>query len=258
MKPSPTDTDALPHRWPNLAPLTGLTFVQAGTVCALARQRMGARAGRSRGLPLPVRVLLVLIHLPTNPTTPALAALFNTSQAGADPIIHHLVPLLASTPRPKADTSNYPWIIDATPIPLHDPSKTAISRRSINTQIIICSHRRRVLGAGRGWPGKRNDVVAARHTLAHLLDGRVVLGDGGYRGIPTTTSPQRDNTGRAPSTTNNGAPTGASEPVPNSSSPGSKTGKYCPNAPPRPRDQPQPPDRGRTVEPQDAITGHAY
>ncbi|MGH3561902.1 MAG: transposase [Mycobacterium sp.] len=42
----------------------------------------------------------------------------------------------------------------------------------------------------------RNDVVVARHTVAQLLDGRVVLGDGGYRGIPSITSPRRDKTGR--------------------------------------------------------------
>ena len=36
----------------------------------------------------------------------------------------------------------------------------------------------------------------ARHTVAQLLDGRVVLGDGGYRGIATITTPRRDTTGR--------------------------------------------------------------
>jgi len=40
------------------------------------------------------------------------------------------------------------------------------------------------------------DAVAARHTIAHLLTGeRVILGDGGYRGIDTITAPARDNTG---------------------------------------------------------------
>jgi hypothetical protein len=36
----------------------------------------------------------------------------------------------------------------------------------------------------------------ARHTAAQLLDGRVVLGDRGYRGLHTITSPARDKTGR--------------------------------------------------------------
>jgi hypothetical protein len=96
------------------------------------------------------------------------------------------VPVLARTRRPDADNSNHPWIIDATPIPVNDQSITAISenyRRSVNTEIIICSHRRRVVVAGRCWPGNRNDVVVARHTVTPLPDGRVVLGDGGYRGI---------------------------------------------------------------------------
>ncbi len=43
----------------------------------------------------------------------------------------------------------------------------------------------------------RNDVIVARHTVAHLLDsGHMILGDGGYRGIRTITSPRRDTTGR--------------------------------------------------------------
>ena len=63
------------------------------------------------------------------------------------------MPVLASTLRPAADTSNYPWIIDATLIPVHDQS----------------AHRRRVILAGKCWPGNRNDVIVARATLAHLL-----------------------------------------------------------------------------------------
>ena len=151
-------------------------------------------------MPLPVRLLLVLIHLRTNLTTRALAALFGTSQSTADRIIHHLVPVLADALRPAPDDSAHPWIIDGTLIPVHDQSITAISknyRRSVNSQIIICAHRRRVIVAGQCWPGNRNDVVVARHTVAQLLlDRRVILGDGGYRGIPTITGPQRDHSGR--------------------------------------------------------------
>ena len=101
--------------------------------------------------------------------------------------------------RPDPDNGNHPWIIDGTLIPVHDQSITAISknsRRSVNTQIIIiCSYRRRVVVAGQCWPGNRDDVIVARHTVAHLLDGRVVLGDGGYRGIRSITTPRRDQTG---------------------------------------------------------------
>jgi hypothetical protein len=81
---------------------------------------------------------------------------------------------------------------------VHDQTITAINknyRRSVNTQIIICAHRRRVLVAGQCWPGNRNDVIVARHTVVQLLDGRVVLGDGGYRGITSITT-RRDKAGR--------------------------------------------------------------
>jgi hypothetical protein len=134
-----------------------------------------------------------------------------------DRIIHHLVPVLAHTLRPAPDTSNHPWIIDATLIPVHRQSITAISnnyRRSLNTQIIICAHRRRVAQAGQCWPANRNDVIVARHTVAHLLDGRIVLGDRGYRAITSIT------TGHA----------AASEPASSTSSPGSRTPRYCGNA----------------------------
>jgi hypothetical protein len=78
-------------------------------------------------------------------------------------------------------------------------SITAISknyRRSVNAQIIICAHRRRVVVAGRCWPGNRNDVVVARATVGHLLANREILGDGGYRGVNAITTPRRDPTGR--------------------------------------------------------------
>jgi Transposase DDE domain len=84
-------------------------------------------------------------------------------------------------------------------IPVHDQSITAPSknhRRSINTQSIICSQRRPVVLAGQCRPGNRNDVVVARHTVTRLLDGRVVLGDGGYRAITSITTPRPDQTGR--------------------------------------------------------------
>ena len=145
-------------------------------------------------------MLLVLIDLRTNLTIRALAALFGTSQSALDRIIDHLVPVLARTLRPDPDNSNHPWIIDGTLIPVHDQSITAIStsyRRSVNAQIIICSHRRRVITTGRCWPGNRNDVVVARATVAHLLTGeRHILGDGGYRGIAAITAPRPDSTGR--------------------------------------------------------------
>jgi hypothetical protein len=54
-----------------------------------------------------------------------------------------------------------------------------------------------VLAVSPCWPGNRNDVIVAGHTVAHLLDGTPpILGDGGYRGITTITTPRRDETGR--------------------------------------------------------------
>jgi hypothetical protein len=92
------------------------------------------------------------------------------------------------------------WIIDGTLIPVHDQTITAPSknyRRSINAQIVICAHRRRAVAIGHCWPGNRNDVIVARHTVAHLLTGnQVVLGDGGNRAITTITTPPRDKSGR--------------------------------------------------------------
>ena len=214
-------------------PLTGLTASQIRTVCTLANQRLPPAAGRPWGLPLAVRVLLVLVHLRTNLTTRALAALFGTSQSAVDRVLHHLVPVLARILRPNPDNSHHPWIIDDTLIPVHDQSITAVSknyRRSVNTEIIICSRRRRVHVVGRCWPGNRNDVVVARHTVMQLLDDRIVLGDGGYRGITSITTPRRDKTGRIIRATTTAGLTAVSAPASNTSSPGSKTGKYCGNA----------------------------
>ena len=183
---------------------------------------------------LPVRVLLVLIHLRTNLTTRALAALLGTSQSTVDRVSHPLVPALADALRPAPDdTSTHPWIIDGTLIPVHDQSMSPISknyRRSINTQIIVCAHTRRVGVAGQCWPGNRNDVIVARRTVAQMLDGRVVLGDGGYCGITTITTPRAATPPAESSATTTTGCTAGSEPASNTSSPDSKTGKYSGNA----------------------------
>jgi hypothetical protein len=73
-------------------------------------------------LPLPVRVLLVLIHSRTNLSTCTPAVLFRTSQSTVDRVIHHLVPVLAQALRPDPDhhSDTHPWIIDGTLIPVHD------------------------------------------------------------------------------------------------------------------------------------------
>jgi hypothetical protein len=146
-------------------------------------------------LPLAVRVLLVLTHLRTNLTTRALAVLFDTSQSAVDRIRHHLVPVLASTPRP--DTSTYPWIIDGTLIPTHDQSITAVSknyRRNVTPRSSSA-----LTGAARSSSAAAGPVTATTSLLpaapSHTYSSRAVLGDGGYRGIPAITDPQRDTTG---------------------------------------------------------------
>jgi hypothetical protein len=75
MQAQGTDIDPL-HRWRTLVPLTGLARVQIQAVCTVAQQRLPPRPGRPWSMPLPVRVLPVLIHLRTNLTTRALAARF--------------------------------------------------------------------------------------------------------------------------------------------------------------------------------------
>ncbi|WP_051468723.1 hypothetical protein [Mycolicibacterium tusciae] len=68
---------------------------------------------------------------------------------------------------------------------MHDQPITAISknyRRSINTQTLTCAKRRILNPVGDCWPGNRNDVVVASHTVAHPLDGHP--NDPGRRPIP--------------------------------------------------------------------------
>lgn len=197
MQSQSTDIEGLPRRYRTWLPLSGLTANQFGQVLALVGHTIVSPAcGRPWGLPLPIRLLLVLIHLRKNLTTRALAALFNTSQSTIDRIIHHLIPVLADAVRPTGvRDDDRPWIIDGTLIPVHDQPMTAISknyRRSVNTQIIISADNHRVIAVGACWPGNRNDIVVARHTVADLIDGSwTVPGDGGYRGITTITGPGR-------------------------------------------------------------------
>ena len=95
MQSHTTDTDALPRRCRTWLPLTGLTDHQFHRVLAAIEPTVRPASGRPWALPLPDRVLLILIHLRTKLTTRALAALFGTSQSTVDGVIHHLVPPLA-------------------------------------------------------------------------------------------------------------------------------------------------------------------
>ena len=173
---------------------------QLRTILTVTTLRLPSPGGRPWGLPVSARLLLVLVHLRTSLTTRALAALFNTSQSAVDRTLHHLVPVLASSLQPDPGQHDGPWIIDGTLIPVHDQSINPPAknyRRSINTQIIICCRHRCVVTVGQSWPGNRNDVVVARNSVAPLLTGgRMVLGDGGHRGITTIITPRRDQSGR--------------------------------------------------------------
>jgi hypothetical protein len=75
-------------------------------------------------------------------------------------------------------------------------------------------------------PDNRNNIIVARHAVAHLIDNRVVLGDGRYREITSITTPRHDD---------NAGPTIHDDhyqvhrritPASNTSSPGSRTGRY--------------------------------
>jgi hypothetical protein len=158
-----------------------------------ATQPASRKRGRPWGLPLPLRVLLVLIALRTNLTERALAALFGISQASVNRTITNLLPTLAGLlPDPTAE--NNVWLVDGTLIPVHDHTQSAKSknyRRSCNVQVIARHHDRTVVTVGHAWPGNRNDIIVVRATLNPLLAAThgQVLGDGGYRSHPHITIP---------------------------------------------------------------------
>lgn len=246
MQSQATDSHPIPRRWRNLLPLTGLTSISStpSTPWPISGCHPGARAAPgcqgAAGTRPPAH------HL----TTRALAALLGTSQSAVERIIHHLVPMLADTLRPNAHRHSGPWIIDSTLIPVHDQSITAITknyRRSINTQIVIGRDSRRIVAVGRCRPGNRNDVVVARHTVAHLLTGAAPSS----AMAATVASKRSPHLGATPpaasSETSSGGATAGSGPALNPSSPNSKTGRYCVNADAAATPSTRPPNRGRTL-----------
>lgn len=177
MKTPPTDIDPPPRRYRPLVPLTGLTASQVQPVYLAAHP--GAAAGPAR-----------------RPWEPPLARggcwrrsiRPPTDHPAAGRLVHHQpigdrsgysppgsdTGLSASTTTPAAHSLSTPWIIDGAVTPVHDQSITAPSknyRRSINTQIVICSPGRAVVAVGDCWPGNRHDVAVARATTAHLITG---------------------------------------------------------------------------------------
>ena len=142
------------------------------------------------------------VALRTNITTRAVAVLFTTTQSTADRIIRHLTPVIAKTlrPTPGPDDEGM-WLIDGTLIPVHDQTRTALSknyRRSINTQILTRYANRRVVTVGKTWPGNRNDIIVAKATMTDIVSQApgLVLGDGAYQSMPGVTTPKRDSSGK--------------------------------------------------------------
>lgn len=229
MQSQTTDTDALPHRWRNLLPLTGLTRDQVHSACAVARHTLPPRPRRPRSLPPPVRVLLVLIHLRTNLTTRARAVLFATSQSTVDRIIHHLVPVLADALRPAPDTSAHPWIIDGTLIPIHDQSLPRHQQELPAQRQHPDHHRRpppnrdhgrsglaRQPRATSSPPAQPSHTCSPEHTRSSAT---AATAESTPSPAPAAASPD------ASSATITTAHTGVSAPESNTSSPGSNTGK---------------------------------
>ena len=248
MKPSPTDINPLPHRWPNLLPLTGLTTSQVNTVCVLARSRV-RRVLHGPGACLWRSGCWGADPSAHQPTTRALAARFHTSQSTVDRIIHHRVPILARALQPNPDRHDRPPIIDATLIPMQDQSITAISKNyRRTTQIIICARRRRVVPAGQCWPGNRNDSVA-RQPLPPTLTGTVSSLATADTAITSITTARRDKTGRIIRDDHYWLHRRIRARVEHAHRPAQRLANSAAMPPPRPRHQPQPPDHRRTLEP---------
>lgn len=152
-------------------------------------------------MPLTARLLLFCVGLRTNLTTRQLAALLDISQSSVDRINHLFTPVLAELLAPDPASPPGMAIIDGTLIPVHDHTRSAVSknyRGSACTQILVHRSSRRVLAVEECWPGNRNDIVVARGTMTeHLAIVRgPILGDGAYRSLPGVITPRRDTSGR--------------------------------------------------------------
>jgi Helix-turn-helix of DDE superfamily endonuclease len=260
MQPQTTDIDLLPYRWRNLLPLTGLTTSQVDTVYAIAQQRLPPRPGRPCSLPLAVRVLLVLIHLRTNLTTRALAALFCTSQSAVDRIIHHLVPVLAQALQPNPAGDAGVWIIDGTLIPVHDQTITAISKNYRRASTPTSSSAPADAASS---PSASAGPVTATTSSSPATPSRI------YSPATTRYSATAATAASTPSLhprVTKPAASSATTTTAHTAASGTRRTRHRPTQrladtasmpPPRRSHQPQPPNHRRTLEPQDphAITG---
>jgi hypothetical protein len=156
--------------------------------------------GRSRALAFSDRVLLLVPAHRTNLTRQQLAALFGVSDSAVRRVVDRLAPHPAALLGPPPTDRREPWVVDGTPIPVPDKDRTVKSkndRRSVNTQIVCRAKDRRIVAAGEGRPGNRNDTVVFKETLGKTLpEHRRLIGDGGYRGNSHIRSPRRGPDGR--------------------------------------------------------------
>ncbi|WP_369263511.1 transposase [Streptomyces sp. R35] len=170
-----------------IAPFTGLSPRQLGKlVNALRREGAdAARRGRSWGLSLENRVLLVAAYWRTNLTMRQLALLFGVSKSAADRIIDHLGPMLALQPR-KRFAKDAVLIVDGTLVPTWDHVVAAQSknyRYSTNHQVVIDADSRLIVVVGRPLAGNRNDCKAWEKSGAKAAVGNTLtIADGGYPG----------------------------------------------------------------------------
>jgi hypothetical protein len=197
-----SDHHGLPAKLRPFIPLTGLNDHEFNILARTIDSSLTPVRGKPWSLPLPVQVLLFAVALRTNITTRALAVLFTTTQSTADRIIRHLTPVITKTLKPKPNCGDEGlWLIDGTLKPVHDQTRTALSknyRRSINTQILTRYANRRVIAVGKTWPGNRNDIIVAKATMTDILAQApsAILGDGAIQSMPGITTPKRDSSGK--------------------------------------------------------------
>src|SRR3954470_18088427 len=170
-----------------ITPFTGVAPRQFNRVVRALRREGAdvARRGRSWGIPLEDRVLLVAAYWRTNLTLRQLAPLFGVSKSAADRIIDHLGPALALQQR-RRFRKDAVLIVDGTLVPTRDHQVAEQSknyRYSTNHQVVIDADTRLVVAVGRPLPGNRNDCKAWELSGAKGAVGKTtVIADGGSRG----------------------------------------------------------------------------
>ncbi len=163
--------------------------------------RPDSHVGRPWELAFTDRMFLLCLHLRTNLTERQLGALFTIGDATVHRIIATYTPHVAGLlPAAPYIDRRFLHVVDGTLIPVHDRSRTAKSknyRRSVNVQVVAQRKTRRIMAVSPAMPGNRNDIKVWKETgLDDTWDGVKLIGDGGYRGAATVTSPVRGKDGR--------------------------------------------------------------